>query len=106
MSWLNAPFVSKITAASQISGVWTYSWAEQILDPNGSGYVAVSGGRGGTSTICQAYEINNQQVAVNQLVFMRLRGSQMGGDIYEFEIQTPYTWPGFTLTNSSGTPRH
>ncbi len=78
-------FRALLSAVVQVGSVWTYSWAEQVLNPSTNAYVPLPGGRSGTATVAPAYELNNNQVSVPTLVWMIQRGVVNGAAVYEFD---------------------
>lgn len=78
------PFRAKITAVANSSGTYLYSWNEVGFEANGTTLADADPGRSGTSAASPAYELNNKQVVVNTIVWMRQRWAVAGEPTYEF----------------------
>ena len=117
LPWANAPFPALVTARKTFPGVviptspagsrgaglpvWAHEWKEQIVRPDTAAYEDVDGGRVGTVAPlldCPAVELNNRPTPAGTLVWMRLRGVQLGTQIFEFSVCPFGTWARLTAT--------
>ncbi len=79
-------FAAQVTAVTTSGGVNYYTYAEQVTDGVG-GYAALESGRSGSGAASGAVEINNALLTIpggGLFVWMRLRGAQDNGALYEF----------------------
>jgi hypothetical protein len=93
------PFPARITARHQgeFSGggvpTYSYSWHELIDDPATGALTRAYPGRSGEKVRAAAVEINDRKVTVPCTVWLRLRGSWRGDDLYEFVAPASMTEP-------------
>lgn len=96
------PFPAILTALTNTSGVWRYSWTQQALDTTDEYEDALSP-RSGDATNSWAREINNRQVAINTIVMMRFRGMADAGGGPTFEFSAPDDSVTVSTTNTNYT---
>lgn len=97
LDYFASVFPAQLTAtAPDADNVPCYAWEEQSFDATTGAYTTANPGRSGdcgdpdadpvVDPNSQAYEINNQTVAIGSYVTMRLRGLVNGVPVYEFSV--------------------
>ena len=97
------PFPAKVTAKTNMNGVWYYTWTEQSLAASTGAYEDALGARTGDATDAWAREMNNREVATNTIVMMRFRGMAASGGGPTFEFMAPDDSVTNTTTNTTYT---
>lgn len=109
-------FRAKLTAKSDSSGEWRYSWSEVAPNPVGVGFITPNPRRSGTTTDSWAVELNGEEVAVDDepIVWMKVQSGRGGKIVYDFPAPNlqpdssdsgPCTFTfvtGYCLVHSSG----
>lgn len=97
--------VAEITAQTG-SAPYVYSWKEKVIDPGTGGYVDADPGRTGSTTDSPAYEINDADVDVGTLVFLRVKGASEGTLEYEFSHTAAAAGGSLTVEEADGSPSY
>lgn len=78
-------FPAKITDKLQDStGEWIYTWTEQVTDPVSGQYVDALSPRTGQPGNAPAYELNNNEVPLHIIRWLRFKSLVNGDTAYEF----------------------